>query len=106
MRGIETSGGRVSAVVTERGTIACQRVILAGGAWSRLFLGNLGIDFPQLKVLGSVLRTEPLEVSIDPLVQLLSVDSALVSTQVGAEKTGDHGCAVGSKQLPRRIALR
>lgn len=61
VRGIETSAGRVSAVVTERGSIACQRVILAGGAWSRLFLGNLGIDFPQLKVLGSVLRTQPLE---------------------------------------------
>lgn len=61
VRGIETAAGRVSAVVTERGTIACSQVVLAGGAWSRLFLGNLGIDFPQLKVLGSVLRTEPLD---------------------------------------------
>ncbi len=61
MRGIETAGGRVGAVVTERGRIACQRVVLAGGAWSRLFLGNLGIDFPQLKILGSVFRTEPLD---------------------------------------------
>lgn len=60
VRGIETMAGRVSAVVTERGTIACSQIVLAGGAWSRLFLGNLGIDFPQLKVLGSVLRTEPL----------------------------------------------
>ncbi len=60
VRGIETTAGRVSAVVTERGTIACSQIVLAGGAWSRLFLGNLGIDFPQLKVLGSVLRTEPL----------------------------------------------
>ena len=25
---------------------------------------------------------------------------------MGTEKTGDHGCTVGSKQLPRRIALR
>lgn len=60
VRGIETTAGRVSAVVTERGIIACSQIVLAGGAWSRLFLGNLGIDFPQLKVLGSVLRTEPL----------------------------------------------
>ena len=35
-------------------------VVLAGGAWSRLFCGNMGVDFPQLKVLGSVMRTEPL----------------------------------------------
>ncbi|HEY0422960.1 MAG TPA: FAD-binding oxidoreductase, partial [Rhodopila sp.] len=51
---------RISGVVTERGTIACDAAVLAGGAWSRLFCGNMGVDFPQLKVLGSVMRTEPL----------------------------------------------
>ncbi|HTV88787.1 MAG TPA: FAD-binding oxidoreductase [Stellaceae bacterium] len=60
-RGIETAGGRVAAIVTEQGRIACQSVILAGGAWSRLFCGNLGVDLPQLKVLGSVMRTEKLD---------------------------------------------
>ena len=61
VRGIETTAGRVSAVVTERGRIACDAVVLAGGAWSRLFAGNSGIDLPQLKVLNTVSRTEPLE---------------------------------------------
>jgi len=61
VRGVETAGGRVSAVVTERGRIACQSAVLAGGAWSRLFCGNLGIELPQLKVLGSVMRTEKLD---------------------------------------------
>jgi glycine/D-amino acid oxidase-like deaminating enzyme len=61
VRGLETSAGRVSAVITERGRIDCQSVVLAGGAWSRLFCGNLGVDFPQLKILGSVMRTAPLE---------------------------------------------
>jgi glycine/D-amino acid oxidase-like deaminating enzyme len=60
VRGIETKGGRVSGVVTEKGPIACESVVLAGGAWSRLFCGNMGIDLPQLKILGSVMRTEPL----------------------------------------------
>ena len=60
-RGVETKAGRVSGVVTEHGTIACDSVVLAGGAWSRLFCGNMGVDFPQLKVLGSVLRTTPLD---------------------------------------------
>ena len=59
VRSLETSGGRVSGVITEHGAIACQAVVLAGGAWSRLFCGNLGIGLPQLKVLGSVLRTQP-----------------------------------------------
>ena len=61
VRGVETAGGRISGVVTERGRIACQSVVLAGGAWSRLFCGNLGVELPQLKVLGSVMRTERLD---------------------------------------------
>jgi glycine/D-amino acid oxidase-like deaminating enzyme len=61
VRGLETAAGKVSGVITEKGVIACQKVVLAGGAWSRLFLGNMGIDFPQLKVLGSVLRTTPMD---------------------------------------------
>lgn len=60
-RGIETHGGRVAGVVTEKGRIDCDAVVLAGGAWSRLFCGNLGFDLPQLKVLGSVARTAPLD---------------------------------------------
>jgi glycine/D-amino acid oxidase-like deaminating enzyme len=60
-RGFETTSGRLTAVVTERGTVECDAAVLAGGAWSRLFCGNMGIDFPQLKILGSVMRTEPLQ---------------------------------------------
>ncbi len=59
-RAVERKAGRVSGVVTEKGVIACDSVVVACGAWSRLFLGNLGIDFPQLWLLGSVLRTKPL----------------------------------------------
>jgi len=51
----------VRAVVTERGTIACDAAILAGGAWSSLFCASLGVRLPQLKVLSSVMRTAPLE---------------------------------------------
>lgn len=60
VRSIETAAGAVSGVITERGRIGCKAVVLAGGAWSRLFLGNLGVDLPQLRVRGSVLRTKPL----------------------------------------------
>ncbi len=64
VRGIERSAGRLSALVTERGTVATQTVLVAAGAWSRLFLGNLGADFPQLKVRGSVLRTRPFDAGL------------------------------------------
>ena len=60
VRGIETKAGRVGGVVTERGRIDCDSVVLAGGAWSRLFAGNIGINLPLLKILGSVMRTQPI----------------------------------------------
>jgi len=60
VRGIERSAGRVTSVVTERGSIACGAVILAGGAWTGLFCASLGIRLPQLKVLASVMRTAPM----------------------------------------------
>lgn len=59
VRGIERSAGRISAVVTERGPIACNSVIVAGGAWSGMFLRSMGVLLPQLHVISHVLRTSP-----------------------------------------------
>jgi glycine/D-amino acid oxidase-like deaminating enzyme len=64
VRGLETKAGRIAAVVTEKGTIACDTVVLAGGAWSRRFCTNLGIALPQLTVVNSVMRTEPLDTGL------------------------------------------
>jgi glycine/D-amino acid oxidase-like deaminating enzyme len=61
VRGVETSAGRISGVVTEKGRISCTAVVLAGGAWSRLFCSGLDLRLPQLKIRSSVLRTAPLE---------------------------------------------
>lgn len=47
-RGIETQAGAISDVVTEKGAIRTSRVVVAGGAWSRLFMQNLGVDVPTL----------------------------------------------------------
>jgi glycine/D-amino acid oxidase-like deaminating enzyme len=61
VRGLETSAGAVSGVVTEKGPIRCGKAVLAGGAWSRLFCGNLGVELPQLKLMASVMRTGAVE---------------------------------------------
>lgn len=61
VRGLDREGGRICAVVTEKGVIKTSSVVLAGGAWSRLFLRNYGVTIPQLKVLSSVARTAPVE---------------------------------------------
>lgn len=59
VRGIETEAGRISEVVTEKGTIKTSSVVLAGGTWSSLFCRSLGIRLPQLKIHATVCRTKP-----------------------------------------------
>ena len=59
VRGIDTSAGSVSAAVTERGAIKCNAIVLAGGAWSPLFAGSLGIRLPQFQAHSSMIRTKP-----------------------------------------------
>ena len=60
VRGLDLAGGKVAGVVTEAGRVACDHVVVAAGAWSRLFLGAHGIVIPQLAVLASVAATEPM----------------------------------------------
>ncbi|CUH77325.1 Sarcosine oxidase subunit beta [Tritonibacter multivorans] len=56
VRRLDVEGGAISGVVTEKGRVRATAVVVAGGAWSRLFLRNEGIFLPQLKVLNSVMR--------------------------------------------------
>jgi glycine/D-amino acid oxidase-like deaminating enzyme len=58
--GARARGARLFVRCAELGEIKCNSVVLAAGAWSSLFCGNLGIRLPQLRVLGSVMRTGPL----------------------------------------------
>lgn len=60
VRTLLTSAGRVSGIVTERGEVRCDQVLLAGGVWSRRFLGNLGIRLLTLPMVASVARTAPM----------------------------------------------
>lgn len=61
VRSLDLQGGKLAGVVTERGRVACSAVVVAGGAWSRLFCGNAGIALPQLKVLNTVMRSAPVQ---------------------------------------------
>lgn len=61
VRTLSTAAGRVCGVVTERGEIRCDQVLLAGGVWSRRFLGNLGLSLPALPLVASVARTAPMD---------------------------------------------
>ncbi|MFQ1700217.1 NAD(P)/FAD-dependent oxidoreductase [Loktanella agnita] len=60
VRLLDMEGGRVIGVVTEKGIIKAQAVVLAGGAWSSLLLRRHGVWLPQLSVRATVARTAPL----------------------------------------------
>ncbi|NMJ42922.1 FAD-binding oxidoreductase [Roseomonas sp. JC162] len=59
VRGLDTTGGRVSGVFTEKGRIGAQAVVLAGGAWASMFLRRHGADMPQSSVHSTIFATTP-----------------------------------------------
>ncbi len=59
VRGVLTSAGRVSGVITERGEIRCTQVVMAGGAWASSFCHQLGISFPQASIRSTILSVKP-----------------------------------------------
>lgn len=114
VRAISLSGGKVSGVVTERGEIACDQVLLAAGLGSRRFLGNMGISFPTLPLVCSVFRTTPMEGPTDIAVGAPDfsfrkrLDGGFTITQRGrldAPLTPDH-LRIGLRYLPQLRAQR
>ena len=112
VRMLTTAGGVVSGVVTERGEIKCEQVVLAGGVWSRRFLANHGVRLLTLPLVASVLRTEPMEGPTDSAVGAADfsfrkrLDGGYTITQRGAlfaPLTLDH-LLIGLKYLPTLIA--
>ncbi len=60
VRALDIAGGRVVGVVTEAGRVATDHVIVAAGAWSRLFLQQHGVRIPQLSTRATVAATAPM----------------------------------------------
>ncbi|GAB3289698.1 NAD(P)/FAD-dependent oxidoreductase [Parasphingorhabdus pacifica] len=59
--GVETTGGRVTGVHTEAGTIEASTVICAAGAWSAEVGDMLGVDLPVRPLRRQILVTEPID---------------------------------------------
>ena len=60
VRALDIEAGRIAGVVTEAGQVRASQVVLAGGAWSALFLKHHGVFLPQLSVRATVAATGPL----------------------------------------------
>ncbi|SDS82366.1 Glycine/D-amino acid oxidase [Pseudomonas asplenii] len=82
VRGVETEGGRLSAVVTEKGTIRTRIAVLAAGAWASSFCRQYGIRFPQATIRQTVLSvTAPSQ----------ELPSALHTTSASMTRRSDGG---------------
>ncbi len=66
--GIETTGKRVSAVVTDKGTIKTSRVVNAAGALSPEVARLAGITLPNRPHRHEICSSEPLKPWLEPLV--------------------------------------
>lgn len=91
-RGIETENGRVSTVVTEKGTIRTKTAIMSGGAWASSFCHQLGIRFPQASVRSSIL-------SVTPGAE--GLPDALHTASVSATRRSDGGYTLAISGLGR-----
>ena len=91
VRKLDLAAGRVAGVVTEAGAIRCSSVVLAGGAWSALFLRAQGVSLPQLSVRESVVATNVL-----PNIH----DGAAVDGRLAFRRRADGGYTLAPQSAP------
>ncbi|WP_077034627.1 FAD-binding oxidoreductase [Pelomonas sp. KK5] len=82
VRGLETEGGRLSAVITEKGSIRTRVAVLAGGAWASSFCRQYGIRFPQATIRQTVMAVAPGAGELPP---------ALHTSQISITRRSDGG---------------
>lgn len=56
---IEVVDGRITAVVTNRGRIACEKVVICAGQWTRDLAATVGVSVPLVSVEHQYVITEP-----------------------------------------------
>ena len=67
---VETAGGEVQSVVTEKGTIECEEVVVATNIWARQLGEELGVHLPVTPVEHQYTMTESLEELADGAVDV------------------------------------
>ncbi len=58
--GLEIDNGRIRAVITGRGRIECEKVIVCAGQWSREFAARFGVNVPLVSMQHQYMLTEPI----------------------------------------------
>ncbi len=88
--GLKTRGGEITHVETNRGTIACDWVVNASGAWAKQLAGMGGVDLPNRPERHEILVSEPLKPFLDPMLVDLST-GYYVNQDMRGEMVGGLG---------------
>jgi len=106
---LETQGGRITGVVTERGRIKTPKVICAAGAWSPEITRTAGVSLPSHPHRHEICATEPLKPFLRPFVGDLGTGLYFSQSMRGEIVGGISNAAVpaglDSKSSLRFLAL-
>jgi sarcosine oxidase subunit beta len=102
---VETTATRVRAVVTSRGTITTERVIVCAGAWSPEITRMVGVELPSHPHRHEICSTEPLKPWLKPLVADLS-NGLYFSQSMRGEIVGGISNARVPEGIDQRSSLR
>jgi sarcosine oxidase subunit beta len=102
---VETSGGAVSGVVTERGTVRTPVVVNACGAFSPELARSVGVDLPTKPHRHEICASEPLKPFLGPLVAELG-NGLYFSQSTRGEIVGGIGNAKTPEGTSQASSLR
>lgn len=103
--GFEQAQGRIRKVITDRGEIACDTVVVACGAWSPKIASLAGVKLPNEPHRHEICSSEPLKPFLQPLVSVL--DSGLYFSQsMRGEIVGGMGDPAEKPQLELGSSMR
>lgn len=102
---LETEGSRVTGVVTTRGRIAAQRVLVCAGAWSPEITRMVGVELPSHPHRHEICSSEPLKPFLRPLVGDLA-DGLYFSQSMRGEIVGGISNANVPEGLDQSSSLR
>src|SRR4051794_24203628 len=89
--GIETQGGRVCAVETDKGRVECEVVVDAAGMYAPEVARLVGVDLPIIPYGHQYLITEPFDPALEPLPTLRDPDNLIYfRTEVGGLVMGGY----------------
>ena len=108
--GIEVEDGRVRAVVTDQGRIACDKLVICAGQWSREIGRMAGVNIPLVSVQHQYLITETdRRRDVEPADAARSGPPHLL--EGGGRRAGDgrlraQSQALGNRGLPERFEFQ